>query len=265
MSVSRLTDHAPDVTDGNFLQSIDIAHGPDELLFRFFSKANFAAQQRGVYLSLNTFEDLAAANRRNSATWAPLIPIFDPTGGEPHAKRGVSILGRNLQGDIVTTIAVRLFDWPTTSFHDEATSLRLFYTDPAGTMADGETCEVTARTAQHIGGHVAFVGAGWFRKDYRGRALSGILSRLARAYAYTTWGTEFTTGFVMETLLKARNSSHWNGFTNIELAVDWRNSRRGDARFGLTWMEPRQLTSDLQSFVSTFRAEIDPIVEVRSA
>ena len=265
MSVPAVSSFAPQPGHEDFLRSIDLLHGPEELLFGFFTKADFAARQRGVYLSIASLDDLAATNRRNSATWAPLIPIFDPAAIGADAKNGISILGRNLQGDVITAIAVRRFDWSTTDFHREAESLRLFYGDPDAKRTEHELCEVTARSARNIGGRVAFVGAGWFRKDYRGRGLSGILSRLARAYAYATWGTEFTAGFVTDTLIKARNSTHWNGFTNIEFAVDWKNSERGDARFALTWMQPDELAGDLQRFISDFRAEVDPVVQVRSA
>ena len=93
--------------------------------------ADTEARRRGVLLSFAAMDELVATNKANSATWRPLLPIFDPECGRFDAESAFCLLGRNDAGEVVLTQAARFFDWRDTSFHDEATSLRLFYADPA--------------------------------------------------------------------------------------------------------------------------------------
>src|ERR1700704_999656 len=63
------------------ITEIEVDHGPRDLLGRFFLKADTAARERGIALSFGTFDDLVEANARNTSSWHPLIPLFDPKNG----------------------------------------------------------------------------------------------------------------------------------------------------------------------------------------
>ncbi|MGD9830000.1 MAG: hypothetical protein AB7E70_04470 [Hyphomicrobiaceae bacterium] len=243
---------------GNLLEQLTFDHGPVELLRRFVETADLMIRERGVSVTLTGFDELVAVNRRNRASWAPILPIFDPARGGAAPEDGLALLGRDRDGSVVTAMAARHYLWPATSFAEEARNLRLFHKDPATGKLPGECCEVTSDGASLVSGRIAFVGAGWFRPDFRGRALSGVMSRLTRTCAYLRWRTDFSTCFVAEPLFKARNSTHWNGFRNIDWSVDWIGGERGRMRFAFCWMRPAELISDLGNFLEREQARDVP-------
>lgn len=236
---------------GGLLDELPVTHGPVELLSRFVDEADTEIRSRGVTVALRGFEELVATNRANRSSWAPILPIFDPVRGGATGDEGAALLGFDTAGEVVTAMAARLYAWPKSSFAKEAESLRLFYADPEREAQPGERCEVTSRGAGLVTGRVAFIGAGWFRPDFRGRGLSGVMSRLTRTCAYILWQTDFSTCFVNEPLWKRRNSTHWNGFRNIDWSVDWLNGERADMRFAFCWMRPLELMTDLSNFLES--------------
>ncbi|MGA7810773.1 MAG: hypothetical protein WCB02_39860, partial [Bradyrhizobium sp.] len=141
-------------SSGRLPAALQIVHGPVDLLGRFFLWADGEMRDRGVTLSFATLEQLVAINRANSDTWRPLLPLFDPAVGGISQRTGFALLGRNNAGEVVATQAARLYDWSTTCFRDEATSLRMFYADPAAALARGERCTVSAASAPLISGRV---------------------------------------------------------------------------------------------------------------
>src|SRR5262249_42104008 len=142
-----------------------------------------AAQECGVKLFFANWQDLVAANKANPDSWRPLAPIFDPDRSDIRPGMGFVLIGRDKDGDIVATQAARFYDW-SSSLEDEATSLRMFYADPAAAFARGDRCEITTPIAKNITGRVVFSGAGWYRRDFRGKGLAAILPRISRAYAF---------------------------------------------------------------------------------
>ncbi|MGD9827749.1 MAG: hypothetical protein AB7U66_03355 [Hyphomicrobiaceae bacterium] len=249
----------------NLLSNLEFDHGDGGLLRAFIANAEQQALARGVSLTVAGFDTLKRLNEENRKTWAPVLSIFDQERGGVAPEDGLAFIGYDSSGRGVTSIAARLYHWSDTTFEEGARSLKLFYGEPDRWKAAGETCAVTARATRLVSGRVVFVGAGWFHPEFRGLGLSGILSRLARAYAYARWRSDFTTGFVTEALFKARNSSNWNGFTNIDWALDWTGSTRGDARFAFVWMRPDQLQDDLSGYLARAAAKVDAVIEKRTA
>lgn len=237
-------------TSGRLPAALQVDHGPASLLGRFFLWADSAARAKDVTLSFATLDDLVVANRGNRDTWLPLIPIFDPAMGGITAETGFVLLGRNSAGEVVATQAARLYEWPTTCFHDEAASLRMFYADPAPALARGERCEVTAPSAKAITGRVVFSGAGWYRPDYRGRGLATLLPRISRAYAYTRWCSDCTVSMFADPVL-AGGMAQRCGYTNVEAAsVSLVDSPMGTVRFALVWMGTDETISDLAAVLA---------------
>ena len=167
------------VARGNLLTNLEVRYGPVDVIGRFLLLGEEAALQRGISLSFATFDELVAVNRENRASWKPLVGVFDPGLGMLNASNSYCILGRNSNGEVVSAQAARLYDWPTTSFYNEATSLRFIYKDPEHDKRPDETVEVSALEAGHLRGRVVFSGAGWYRRDYRGTGLSTILPRVS--------------------------------------------------------------------------------------
>jgi hypothetical protein len=231
-------------TSGRLPANLKIKHGPVGLLGRFFLWADSAAQERGVKLSFASLQDLVAANKANSDSWRPLVPVFDPDISGIQPEMGFVIVGRDKHDQIVATHAARLYDW-STSLADEAASLRMFYADPTAAFARGDRCAIAAPIAKSITGRVVFSGAAWYRRDFRGRGLGGILPRISRAYALTHWNSDFTVAMMGDAVL-AGGMAERSGYTKVEPScVDLVASPLGPLRCALTWMQPDELLADL--------------------
>jgi hypothetical protein len=242
----------------SLFSQITVTHGPAPLLGRSLLKAEDAALRRGVRLSFASLNDLLQLNRNNRDTWLPLISLFDPTLNDLSEDQAFCILGSNKDGEIVAAQAGRLYDWPDTSYHEEASNLRLLYTNPSRSKLPDEGCRVSALAAKGITGRVLFSGAAWYRPDYRGCGLVEILPRIARAYAYTRWNTDCTVTMMSETNFK-KGVFPRNGYRNAEWDVQLINSRMGTIRFVLLWIKPDEMLDDLGSFLDHFDAEIDGV------
>ena len=230
---------------GRLPAHLKIKHGPVGLLGRFFLWADSAARDRGVTLFFASLQDLIEANRANADSWRPLLPIFDTDLGGITPETGFVLIGRNKDGQVVATQAARLYDWSETTLEGEATSLRMFYADPDAALARGDRCEVTTAVARSITGRVVFSGAGWYRRDFRGKNLATILPRISRAYAFTRWNTDFTIS-VMSDAVSARGMAERCGYTKVEHdSVDLAVTPTGEVRCALVWMKRNELLADL--------------------
>jgi hypothetical protein len=235
-------------TSGRLPANLKIKYGPVGLLGRFFLWADSAAQERGVKLHFASLQDLIVANTANSDSWRPLVPVFDPVLGGMQPEMGFVLIGRDKDEQVVATQAGRLYEW-STSLEDEATSLRMFYADPAAAFARGDRCKIATPAAKNITGRVVFSGAAWYRPDFRGRGLAGILPRISRAYAFTRWNTDFTIGMIGDAVL-AGGVAQRCGYTKIApSSVDLVASPLGVLRCALTWMQPDELLADLAAVV----------------
>jgi hypothetical protein len=232
------------------------------LLGRFFLWADTAARDRGVALSFASFQDLKEANKANSDSWRPLVPVFDEALGGVTAETGFALIGRDKHGEVVATQAARIYDWRETSLKDEATSLRMFYADPDAALARGDRCEITAPIAEKISGRVAFSGAIWYRRDFRGKDLATILPRISRAYALTRWNSDFTIGMMADTVI-AGGLAERSGWTKLEnRSVELVASPLGGMRCALLWMQSDELLADLAAIMDRVGA---PVVGPRIA
>ena len=241
---------------GRLPATLSVKYGPAGLLGRFFLWADAAAQERGVKLFFATLQDLVAANKANSDSWRPLSPIFDPDLSVIRPEMGFVLIGRDKDGDIVATQAARLYDW-STSLEDEGTSLRMFYADPAAAFGRGDRCEMTTPVAKNITGRVVFSGAGWYRRDFRGKGLATILPRISRAYAFTRWNSDFTISLMADAVL-AGGMAERSGYTKIEPAsVDLVVSPVGMIRCALVWMQTDELLADLAAVLDQTPVPLD--------
>ena len=117
-------------TRGNLFDTIRVVHGRVDVIRPFLRLGEAEAQRRGISLALATFDELLAVNEQNRDSWRPLVGIFDPRLNMLEPSSSYCILGRNERGEVVSAQAARLYDWRTTNFYDEATSLRFIYENP---------------------------------------------------------------------------------------------------------------------------------------
>lgn len=251
-----------------FIEQLDLQHGPIELLSRFFFKAVHAAAQRGVYLEFGTFSDLLETNRINPDSWMPLTTSFREDPGGVTNDTGFVILGRNRDGDIVAAQAVRIFDWQSTNFKEEAESLRLFYENPACDKLENESCVVAAENASQITGRVALGGGIWYRPDYRRKELGEIIPRLARAYAFTQWNYDCLIATITQQNI-TKSFDRRLGFKDVvPNSMVMRHSLtypEGDLHLALARMTLMELIDDIFIFLVDFDREIAAGVDERGA
>jgi hypothetical protein len=247
------------------LSDITVEHGPPDLIGRLFLKADTSARRRGVTLSFAPMQDLMEVNRANPETWRPLLPLFDPACGGITDDNAFCIIGRNPKGEIVATQAARLYQWAGTSFHVEASSLRLFYAEPERWKGKDEQVEVTAPVARRLTGAVIFAGGIWYRPDYRGIGLPYILPWLSRTYAYTRWKHDFSLSIMAEEIYK-RGMATRSGYSKADWEVWLRRTPvdpGGDIRCALVYMDSGELLDGAADFLARFDTEIDGRVDQR--
>jgi hypothetical protein len=234
---------------GRLPACLKIKYGPVGLLGRFFLWADTAARDRGVTLFFASLQDLIEANRANSDSWRPLVPVFDEALGGVTPETAFVLIGRNKRGEIVATQAARIYDWPETTFEVEAASLRMFFADPDAAFARGDRCEITTPVAKKITGRVVYSGAAWYRSDFRGKGLATILTRISRAYAFTRWNSDFTVAIMADALIAGGLAARV-GYTRLEHScVELVASPLGEIRCGLGWMQPDELLADLAAIM----------------
>ncbi|MEQ1716133.1 MAG: hypothetical protein ABL907_09145 [Hyphomicrobium sp.] len=241
----------------SLLQHIRIDYGPPDVLGRFFLKALAAAELRGLRLEVGTFNDLLIANQDNRDNWLPLLTIFDHRKSAVTPETAFCILGRDHAGRVVAAHAARLFDWSRTSFHEEAESLRLFYADPETMRLPGERCIVTAPTARTLTGQVVYSGAAWYHPNYRGRQLSAIFPKIAKALAFARWSPDFVCS-VMQASIHARGFATRFDYPVVDWDVQMIDGPLGGAmRVALVWMEGLHIINSTKSFLSDSAIERD--------
>jgi hypothetical protein len=245
-----------DTHKNSFINNLVIRHGPTELLGPFFLEADTACRQAGVTMTVGTFDELVRLNHEHAANWGPLIPLFDPANGAIASDHAFALIGRNTAGEAVAAHAARFFQWPDSTFREEAESLRLFYADPAAMKRPGETCTVTAKSAREVAGRVVYSGAAWVRPDFRGRSLALIMPRIAKAYAYTLWKPDFIVSWMTEPTFQRGLLKHV-GYTSIDWAIEMKNSFVGDMRFAFLSMRESCLLDYVQTFSPDLATKID--------
>jgi hypothetical protein len=247
--------HAP------LLSQITIEHGPPALLGELFLRGEEEVRRRGVTLSFASFDELVVLNEANRKSWMPLISIFHPAYCKLTNENSYCIFGRNAAGDVVTTQAGRVWDLGHGNFHDLCTSLRLFYDEPSKWKGPTEACEMSIEMSKSIRGRVGFSGAMWYRPDYRGLETPAIMSRISRAYAFTRWGTDYSTAACSESVMKTR-LPQIVGHKHFSWGMDMVNNPIfGSTRFALFWMNTAEMLAELAQFSRTLGPQVDSIVE----
>jgi hypothetical protein len=235
---------------------IALRYGPAGTLGRTILATEHLALTKGVHLSFATGAELLAVNEANRDTWLPLIGVFDVRFNALDDSNAFFILGRNVSGEVVACQAARLYAWERTSFKDECEGLTMFYRDPASMKLPGEEWTVSALAAKGVSGRVAFSGAAWYRRDYRGVGLVAWLPRLSRALAKGLWDTDVTVTVMAENNVK-KGVYPRNGYRNAEWAVEAVNGRMGTLRYALLWSKSAEMIEDLEEFLRDLAPERD--------
>jgi hypothetical protein len=247
-----------------FISHASIDYGPAELLARLFLRWDDDLRKRGIHLSFVPAEQLLYVNRQNSESWRPLFPVFNAEVSGFNDDNGFCLLGRNDDGQVIAAQAARLYNLKATNFRQETESLRLLYTDPERLKQPGETCTVSAMSADRFTGRVVFSGAVWYHPNYRRQGLTSILPRLTKAYALTKWYTDSIVSFMAEDVVKGGTAER-AGYAHVEWDVVMKNSMLGDLRLAFIWSSAAELMRYFTGYLGEANPEIDPIVYDRAA
>jgi hypothetical protein len=249
---------------GQFLDQITLRHGPTELFARMLLEGATEVAAEGIALSIGTAGELLEANLANAANWLPLFPGFDPRNGGIGAGNFLCVFGRSPNGEIVACHAARLYEWPSTSFYDEMTSLRLLYAEPEKKRRPGERCIVTAKSTHDVTGRVVYSGAAWYRPDYRGRGLSRIVPRIGKVLASSCWQPDWIVSLMTEDTHRAGFAPRF-GYTNVDWEVRFENSHYSGIRIAFLSMDSDDVIDYAESYLVGRTAQIDRMVGKRRA
>ncbi len=172
--------------------ALTVKQGSGPLIGRMVLDGDRAARAAGIRLyHRHDFDALVRLNEAEVArrNWRPIMGTFDPAQTDLSPENAFWISGENDSGEIVTTSAGRLYVWPDTTLADHAAEV-FFGRD------GGQECVLTAPSAKLITGVVFTAGTTWVRPDYRGRQLSQLMARLARAFALARWPVDWTMSFI---------------------------------------------------------------------
>ena len=170
---------------------------------RFAALSESVFRRYGIELETGTdfeeYREILAYGRPNHTLGAPFDPMLHQLGG----KQALWIVGRDENGEIMHTQALRLI-----ALGDECLGgfLRRAFHEfpPSGLNIDLERSKYRAGPgAKRITGNVVYHGEVWLggtSGEFRATGLSGILGRFAFLTAIRTWAPDFVFGFIPKTV-----------------------------------------------------------------
>lgn len=219
----------PNIVPPNNLRlpdALTIKHGPAPLLARFVLDGDKAARDAGIHLRLrHDFAELAFLNAQHIAkgSWYPLFDMVNPELVDLNPENAFWVSGENDIGDVVATWAGRIYYWPDTNLAERADEMGY----------DGRRCIITAPAARLISGVAICGSASWVRPDYRGRHLSQLIPRVAKAYAFARWPIDWSFCFIAEANLKRGLAASY-GHHNLSFKIEYPGSHFGEIALAYT-------------------------------
>lgn len=214
---------------------------------RFMASAVSLAESQGLFLELGAdfqlYAERIALHRQDQ-------PVGSPFDHDRHVLRQVNgfwIMGRNRQGQIVHTQAMRLIDLAGDSLSDYLKAqFRLF--PPAGVALDLQNSEYRAGPwAGRIRGKTCYHGEVWLTESWRGTGMSTVLVRLAFALCLLRWSPDYVFGF-MPKAAAFKGLATREGYMHHEPGcLRWRRTQSGEDLEGfLVW----QSRADIEHIIA---------------
>lgn len=236
-------------THRSFLADVVIEHGPRAELNRVFLAGDTHLREAGIRLSFGTLEELVAVNRANRANWSPILPLFDPALNDIDDTNSFALLGRAGTGEVVVTVAARLYQLDTQTLADEIESLRLFYRNPAEAAWPGEAINVSSPVARATRGRAVFSGAAWVHPNWRGANLTDPAAPLVRAVGLTRWMPNLTFSFMVPELVKNGTAKRWYMNTDWEITmINTPVKRNATINAALSWTNPELMVQHFNAY-----------------
>ncbi len=254
----------PQSSNRNFLADVRIEHGPHQLLSRMFLRGDTLLRERGINLQFAPIEALLEVNRQNQDSWRALFPVFNPELGAVDATNSFALIGREASGRVIAAQGARLYRLGNRTFKQETDSMRLYYPNPARQALPGESCVITAPTAERLTGDVIFSGAVWYHPDYRRKGLTSILPRITKALSLTRWGCDTTLSFMVDKVVEGGTAPR-AGYQHVEWDILMKNTMFGDARLALIWSNADELIQYFSGLLVSPETKVDTVIDQRPA
>lgn len=174
----------------------------------------------------------------------PLGPPFDPKKQFLPTARGIWAVGRNAQGDVVHTQAMRLLD-----LYDQTLArylLARFVEFPPGGVGINQEASWfrPGPGAKQITGRAVYHGEMWLKDDsaYRGQGLIDVLSRFAFLTAMLHWQPDFLFGFMLRPVAR-RGLADREGYMHSDpYCLSWQIEGRNEPLdCNMVWMAVNDL------------------------
>jgi hypothetical protein len=223
--------------------ALTVKQGSGPLIGRIVLEGDRMARDVGIHLKFrNNFEDLVALNRREVArgNWRALMGNLDPAKTDVSAENAFWIAGEDDDGEIVTTSGGRLYYWPGSTLADHVVEA-FFGSD------QGQQCVLTAPAATMLSGAVFLAASTWVRPDYRGRELSTLLPRLARAFAMARWPLDWTMAFIQRPMAESGLAAGY-GSKHLSYSVEFPETPYGE--IALSYTAADEIYDDFGTFLS---------------
>lgn len=154
------------------------------------------AARKGIKLFIGfDFQEYVSITRA-TPTKGPTYPTFRPDRSPIRPGEGYWIIGVDKNNDVAALEAARLYDLSQSNFADHLQSLKVFCADPAIYAHPEDRCTCIAPSAKKITGKVAYHGDLWVCRDFRGRGLREIITRIAHGMSFTMWAPDFLCALV---------------------------------------------------------------------
>lgn len=219
-------------------------------LFSAVTRLTGQAREKGLSLTVSDdFEGLLEAARL-APQRAPIAPAFDPRVCELGPENGFWILGTDRDGRVSHLQAVRLIETGERTLKQHLDTNLLEFAPPETRLhLPLSGCE--AASAARFRGRLCYHGELWLRggqDGFRGRSLSGPLTRLGIVLAYLRWAPEVVFALVSSwSIEKAMTDAY--GYINAEPrgAVWSIVGRMGTMEEWLVWVTGEQLNALLET------------------
>lgn len=171
-------------------------------------------EKKGVFLELGDDFDHLAQLCAQTASKAPLNAFFDPELVDLPAHRGLWIVGRDADGELVHVQAVRCDDLDWTTLADWwRLHFRRLYKRKMGAQQHP--------VAENMTGRIVFHGEFWVHRREARKLLSPALGRYAQVVAMMRWRPDYIYGLTSKRHSNAGFAARMGYKHKSESAVDW--------------------------------------------
>lgn len=161
-------------------------------------------RKSGLYITMgDDFEEYVGITSRLPGK-PQTSPNFHPDCSDLRPEKAFWIIGRDWEGTVAHSQAMRLDDLSNKNLAEHLESLRACFADPNVKAGPGSWCSCHAPTASNITGLVAYRGDMWLREDFRGRGLMAFIGHIAFALAWAKWSPDFIYALVADWYIEKR-------------------------------------------------------------